>query len=213
MKRMQTILYSPKGFAKPRYARDSIRRAFEDVARWYWERLGVTFRVNQPWSFVGRETWSALTARWPQSGFEIWRAAMADIKSRGYNLCVPDRGMFLIYFRPPTQEGGYGLGGMVGVENFGCGYDRPGCACMSDHMTYLLAGKTRTEIEAMGWAPDWWASTRDAACGAVAHEILHIFTDAPHADAPGDQVSQEWWSWPRCELLPAEAEAMRAALA
>jgi hypothetical protein len=220
MKYITPLIYSPKGFAKPRFAKTYIDTGFKDVQQWFFEKLGVTFKLNNPLSFMGRETWADIGTRYADNykdnGFNIWRDAMLDIKSRNViNLCSPNRGLYLIYFHPPIAWGEgnpVGMGGMVGNENWGCASPRPGTGCMGDRMTYLLAGKTSEQIEAMGW-PYAWPNSPNHPKGGIAHEIVHMFTNLPHSTAIGNQILEEWYAFPDTGFTDEEAIIVKAALA
>jgi len=214
--RVQPVLYSPKGFAKPRYAKDHVYAAFLEVADWYVAQNAGAFKVNLPISMMGSLTWEEMRQRYNgnlyNNGFNLWRDAMNDIGKR-LNLCVSGRALYLIYFHPPLAEGNgnpTGLGGMVGGENWGCSV-LPGTACMADRMVYLLCGLTAAQIDAMGWPPSWPDSSNHPK-GGIAHELGHCFALLPHVDLPGSQVMQEWYDWPNCSFTEEERDILQKVL-
>jgi len=211
---VEAVLYRPADVPEPPGAANFTAQALAEVQGWYTDRLGASFSIVPPVSFAAGQAWEeiAAAARGPgyapgtACGFNIWRAAVADIASRAFNICDDSRTRFLLYFRPPLPAGDetpVGLGGTVGVENFGCRYARPGMFCMSDQMTRLLCGETTEALRAAGWDVPWFASTERAPRGAIAHELVHCWTELPHSET-GHTITNSWWDWPEVGFLREE---------
>lgn len=189
------ILFRPKGVTLPPQAAYEVFHCLKNVQRRCKEVVGQTFKLASPVSAVSKQTWAEI--RQTSGGFQHWRSAVRELGSR-IQICRRDRAHYLFYFRPgeepPPYEHLVGLGGMVGVENFGCDHDRPGIACMADQMAWLLAGEDADTLKARKYQVPWFAEKSEQAEGAVLHEIVHIVCDLPHVEAtnPPNIMSGQW---------------------
>lgn len=220
---LQPIGYSPKGFSKPNKWNYWMWRACTEAAEYYQSEIGKTVIVSTPVGFNGTTTWvQKYTDRAPLiwNGFNLVIDAVEEIKAKGYNMCNWNKLYVLCYFHPPLtpnpfifnwdgaeqsipHEGNpHGLGGMVGLENFGCGLGprgdgRPGMSIGGDVTTWLMCNYSKEKLISQGWPESWpmnyTANPRTLAWRGLAHEIGHQ-AGLGHPD-PDDGSIMGMWMW------------------
>ena len=212
------LLVTPKGVSKPVRASQNVYAAFKEVSEFYYQQLGVTFDVGAVKSYVYPMTWAEVEARWSGDGQEFWKDIVARIpldmcaaQAKGIAYCF-------VILRPYSATFDMaGLGGMIGLERWGCPA-RPGTSLGADQMCWVIAGWRKADLVAAGWPADaipWFADEREEALGAIAHEIGHLSRAAlGHAAWEDDSPMQEWWDglkrWGRNEFTAAEKAALLA---
>ena len=174
-----------------------------DNQRWFSEVTGATFELNYPRSFTSKRSWPDIIdeangdfPRGHPCGFNIWKIAMAEIAER-LDICRDDWTLALYIFRPPLPPGddsATGMGGMVGKENFGCSYDRPGAMADGAHKPWMACGVTLAEMQSRGWDIPWWGYSWGSIAGGMAHELCHCW-GLPHTwDDPATEHDERYQS-------------------
>lgn len=213
--KMQTIGYSPKGFRKPPRWAYWAYAAMVD-ARDYFLSEGIGgFTILTPWSVNGPDTWGELAVRFPPlvwNGFNLCKDAMEHVAQR-HPICDRGKMFWLFYFHPPLtnpQEFVYedrpyrvqtngnpeGMGGMVGNENWGCNYTRPGTGIMGDIMAWTMCGLPLSRLYAAGWPAEtnWTEIPRIYAARMIVHEIGHMAGLAHPDSDDGSPMSHPEWN-------------------
>ena len=183
-------------------------------ADWWLDQVGVTFNVSTSVNPL-RETWAAFAARHSNDSYKIWQALYALLVERKrFGQCDPRQMTAIILFRAPTPA--VGIGGMIGVENFGCSYWRPGATGMSDWNAWALAGyPVRNDLFPV---PDWRYGKWQQAVGQLLHEIDHCLDDDPtvpddHAIDPGaDLLDADHLNWPNTRIAEVKKGPLAHAL-
>lgn len=210
---------------KPKHASNYIFSVEADNQRWFRDQLGATFTLSTPRLFTSLRVFDDIideaNSDYPRGqacGLNIWKIIMEEVKVY-LNICRPDWTIMLYTFTPPMPEGDQslsGLGGMVGKENFGCSYARPGVSADSGHKPFLACNYTAEQLISLGYSFPMWSAEWGAIAGGYAHEKVHCWTDLPHTENdPNTQVDERYesilfayWDYPNVGFLPNEAQAL-----
>jgi hypothetical protein len=212
------ILWSPKGFRKPRYASSYIFSVEADNQRWFKKNVGATFNLSTPRSYTSLRTFDDIIdeangdyVRGQACGFNIWKIVVEEVKLR-LDICRDDWTIMLYCFNPALPSGDNsltGFGGMVGKENFGCGYARPGVSADSGHKPLLACGATAQDLITRGYSFPMWSATWGAIAGGYAHEKIHCWTELPHASVNQyETITFAYWDYEKIGVLPNEKQVL-----
>jgi len=209
------LLFSFKDVKRPPRASSHLFAAVHELSVWTKQKLGVTFGVGLPQTFTSAFTQDEVITQvlgGAPSG-EIGNNIGKFLMSEGRIwTCSPSKfyGIFVFRKSHPTGKPGdifYGLGGMTGMETFGCNYSRPGAMYMSDHVPWLLAGVSKDKLAERGW--DVVPDKRECGIGQISHEFLaHALAAWPDTSDVGCISSSNLYNWPDVGFSPGLREAL-----
>jgi len=170
-----------------------VMERFEDVAAWWYEKTGKTFRTGPIAVFTSALTRDELESRYVH-GNDIWKHLQREAHDLGVIDNTDDhRAHYMIV--PMIAAGG----GMVGSENYGAGHILPGKAMIGGKEACILLGLDPADHGYVNDLPmAWWFDEVREATGAVAHELGHMFGNGvdqplPHKD---NTIMFSYWDYP-----------------
>ena len=196
--------------------RNNIDARLQQFADWLQVELdkygtAVTFDVKTSVAPFGR--WETLLNSVPvlNDPYRLKQYLYKDLVRRNhFNQCDPSQIPCIIFLAPPPVNA---VGNMIGVENFGCPYHRPGFTGLSGPMAYLLAGEEYIWVKDR-WEMPWFQFKWQQAVGMLGHEFVHCLCDDPHEEAPelADILDPDHLNWPNTMIPPSTAANLIRAL-